>query len=70
MLLQGNAPTKSCDAQGFLKLLVTFRPRSKAELTIPTGRDVMIKIIIDALLFSCMGAFIAGIVVATAMLIS
>jgi hypothetical protein len=29
----------------------------------------MIRIIIDAVLFSCMGAFLAGIVVATATLI-
>jgi hypothetical protein len=30
----------------------------------------MIRIIIDAVLFSCMGAFIAGLVIATTMLIS
>jgi hypothetical protein len=36
----------------------------------PNGERAMIRVIIDAVLFSCMAAFVGGIVVAAAMVIS
>jgi len=55
--------------------IATFTTRISTSIHLADGRpsleeDTMIKIMIDAVLFSCMGAFIAGIVAGGAMFIS
>jgi hypothetical protein len=75
MLLWGNAPKEIGAVQRVVNAPATFRPSCRAELVRSAegstiGEGAMIRVMIDAVLFSCMGALLTGIVMAAATFIS